>query len=268
MPGQRTLGAIAASLLTLSSAATELRAQAAQDLTFEVASIRPASGTPNYIRLSPEPARFVAENVPLKVLIGFAYNLQRYQTTGGPGWIDSFPQNTYHIEAKAGRLVSAAELRQMVQALLAERFKLVVRHEMRDSQGFALTVIKGGHKLKSAKAVECPPKPTTCGGVFNFGGAIRPREVGERASVGQLASELSVILQSPVVDQTELTGLYDFSMEWKPVDGERGSQYYNGDPNAPELLTVIQEQLGLRLERQRIPTEFIVIEHIEEPSAN
>lgn len=239
-----------------------------KQLEFEVVSIRAAAGTPNYIRLSPEPGRLVGENVPVKRLMAFAYNVQKFQILGGPSWIDAFPKNTYHIEATASRPATTAELRLMVQSLLADRFKLIARHATTDLPGYALVVAKGGAKLPAAQTAECPPKPNTCGGVYNFGGAIKPREVAERASMAQLAEELSFILDRIVVDQTGHTGLYDFSLQWKPDSSQQGYQYYNGDPNAPEIFTAIQEQLGLKLEAQKVSTPIITIEHVEEPSDN
>lgn len=237
-------------------------------LEFEVASIRPSAGTPNYVRLSPEPEGLTGENIPVKTLMAFAYNVQKFQILGGPGWIDAFPKNTYHIQAKATRPVTTAELRLMAQSLLADRFKLAVHQATQDLPGYALVVARGGAKLPAAKASECPPKPTTCGGVYNFGGAINPREVAERASMAQLAEELSFILGKVVVDETGETGLHDFTLQWKPDADQKGYRYYSGDPNSPEIFTAIQEQLGLKLEARKVPSPTITIEHVEEPSDN
>jgi uncharacterized protein (TIGR03435 family) len=91
-------------------------------------------------------------NVSLKMLIQTAYDLRGPEAgqriSGGPVWLDS---NKYDIEAKAAEPVSEAELKRMLQSLLAERFQLALHRETREMPGYTLGVAKGGPKLKEAK---------------------------------------------------------------------------------------------------------------------
>jgi uncharacterized protein (TIGR03435 family) len=85
--------------------------------------------------------------------------------------------------------------------------------------------------------------------------------VSTATSISRLALKLSVLLRVPVVDQTGVSGSFDFTLRWIP-DGA-------ADPTAgPSLFTAIQEQLGLRLEARKVPTDMLVVDRAEPPSAN
>lgn len=72
-----------------------------------------------------------------------------------------------------------------------------------------------------------------------------------------------------VLDQTGLTGLYDWTLKWAPVNAEPGEPEASaGDPSEPALFTALQEQLGLKLESQKAPVDVVVIDRIEKPSPN
>jgi uncharacterized protein (TIGR03435 family) len=249
--------------------------QATKNPEFEVASVKPTPGNPTYIRLDPKPERFVAEHVPLKVLIGYAYGLQGWQIVGGPGWAESVRDNPkWDVEAKPPAPATTAEMRLMVQALLADRFRLRVHKETRPGKGYSLVTAGRRQALKESVA-ECPIPPTalnTCGGVYNFGGNIAPREVGERASMAQLVEELSRVLGTVVQDNTGLTGVYDFTLQWKPESDQPGvgdGRFpYSGDPNASSLFQALQDQLGLKLQAAKVPLDILVIDSAERASEN
>jgi len=163
-------------------------------------------------------------------------------------------------------------MRLMVQTLLAERFQLRVHLETKQLPGYSLVVAKNGPRLKESVRDDCPSPAGTCGGVYNFGGGISPREVGERASMAQLAQELSTVLGRTVQDNTGLAGLYDFTLAWRPDENQPGvgggRVPYAGDANAPSLFEAVQDQLRLKLEANRVPVEILVIDHVEMPSEN
>jgi uncharacterized protein (TIGR03435 family) len=263
----------------------------AQMPSFDVASVKPdkadsgmmggsCHGTDSVyggaLPFSPPPlGRCVMRNVSLKMLIQTAYDLRGPEAgqriSGGPVWLDS---NKYDIEAKAAEPVSEAELKRMLQSLLAERFQLALHRETREMPGYTLGVAKGGPKLKEAKPDEVRK------GLWQQGGGPL---TGQAASMQTLAQTLAMRLGRPVTDRTALTGAYDFTLTWTPDESEQGGLQSalanlppeiaaqlsrNRDPNGPSLFTAIQEQLGLRLEPQKQPAEVLVIDHAEQPSAN
>jgi uncharacterized protein (TIGR03435 family) len=148
----------------------------------------------------------------------------------------------------------------MYQKLLADRFKLTFHREKRELPAYAITVTKGGPKL--AKSLGDPNGlPDETGDSDRMGITMRYTNV----SMDDLAGNLQAMVGDgkPVVDQTGLTGRFDFTLKWTR------EQTPSTDPNAsPGLFTAIQEQLGLKLEPVRAPVDVIVIDHVERPSAN
>jgi uncharacterized protein (TIGR03435 family) len=214
-------------------------------------------------------------NVSLKMLIQTAYDLYGpdagQRISGGPGWLDS---TKYDVEAKAADPVSEAELKRMLQSLLAERFKLALHRETRETSGYKLVVAKSGPRLKEARADEERK------GLWQLGGGPL---TGQAASMQRLAQALAGRLGRPVSDGTGLTGAYDFTLTWTPDESEQGRLQSpfatlppeiaaqlsrNRDPNGPSLFTAIREQLGLRLEPQKEPVQVMVIDHAEQPLPN
>lgn len=159
-------------------------------------------------------------------------------------------ESRYDIEARAGYAAQYAELNQMLQTLLAERFHLKLHHETRSLQGYAIVVAKDGLKMK-------PSAPGTRGHTNDNPGSV----VSTATSISRLALKLSVLLKVPVLDETGVNGSFDFALHWIPDEA--------ADPTAgPSLFTAIQEQLGLRLEARKVPTDMLVVDSAEPPSAN
>jgi bla regulator protein BlaR1 len=236
------------------------RATQAQATSFEVASIRPSQpGTRGtYLNLPPPGREFTSKNVPLSTLIQVAYHIQDYQLSGGPGWMASGP---FDIAAKADHDADREEIRRMLQALLADRFKLAVRRETKELPIYELVVGKNGSKL---------PEAAEGDGGFRWGGG---RINGRKVSMEDFVEVLSVSMGRPVLDRTALTGIYDIKLQWTPAHfvSPEGPGVKNEppiDPDGPSIFTAIQEQLGLKLEARKGPVETIVVEHAERPSEN
>ena len=228
--------------------------------SFEVASVKPANTDDQRTSIQIEPGgRFVA-SATLKALIGFAYDVQDHDILGGPGWIDS---DLYRIDAKIGiTLPQPAEpaLREMLQSLLADRFKLSIHRESRDEAVYELVPVKAGARLKKAAT---PGPPSLSNG--------RGRIGGKAADTEMLARMLSGRVGRVVINKTGLKGSYDFDLNWVPVPGERDDGAIAGklaDPEGPTLFTALQEQLGLRLQSARGPVETLVIDRAQKPDAN
>ncbi len=185
----------------------------------------------------------------MKLLIEMAFGINDYQISGKDlGWLDS---ESYDVEAKSEGDVglSYEQLRLPLQQLLAQRFKMVVHHEQKDIRGYALTVAKNGPKLQSSK------EPMTTGYILRDG--LRSPSISMRTFAAMLASPI----RQPVVDKTGVTGNYDIKLSFAP-DGST-------DSPLPSIFTALQEQLGLKLEPQKVPVEMLVIDHLEKvPSEN
>jgi uncharacterized protein (TIGR03435 family) len=202
-----------------------------------------------------------------RLLIAFAYNVpfgfERVRVVGGPDWLGS---DDYEIQAKiddslyaAMQTMNPAQQREQVnlmeQSLLADRFKLKVHFETREMPGFALVIAKSGPKLRPAKEGEFSRL------------SMRQNEMTATAiSMDQLVHS-PFLGGRVVVDQTGLTGTYDFTLTWSEQSVVSGAGQENGT-DAPSLFTAVQEQLGLKLAPAKVPVEVIIVDSIERPSMN
>ena len=240
---------------------------------FDVASIKPNTANDNRFMLRrPENGSFRATGVTLKMLIMSAYDVQAFQVSGGPSWIATEP---WDIQAKAedapAGFMPRGQFDEMLRALLEDRFQLKVNRETKDLPVYELVVAKGGSKLKPHSGD--PPKPEDR--MRTGFGSMRFQD----GPLALLAYQLSLQLGRAVTDKTGLTGRYDFTLDWAPEPGQGGPESIGlppnpnfklppPDPNRPSLFTAAQEQLGLRLDSKKGPTELIVIDSVEKPSEN
>jgi len=166
------------------------------------------------------------------------------------------------VKAEGDAALTRDQARAILQAVLAERFKLRVHRETRDLSVYALVVGKSGPKLKEGARDE-PSKAS-----FDMGASARM--VNRKAQISRLADFLSLQADRPVLDRTGLAGFYDFTLEWRFNPGQQSALGLPEDPDpaAPSLLTAVQEQLGLRLEAANAPVQVLVIDHVEPPSEN
>jgi uncharacterized protein (TIGR03435 family) len=239
------------------------RAQTQAPLTFEVASIKPSDPNNRDIGLHRSNTRFAATNHTLKQLIAFAYDVELFQISGGPAWVNS---DGFDITAKIPDEVAhhkgPDDDKGMVQALLSDRLKLTMHSESRELPIYALVIGKIGSKLQLAKP------HVGSSGVTGRGWT---HWTFTEAPLSSLVHVLSQRLGRPVVDRTGLTAHYDFKLEWTPDPTSSEPRDFGSsasDPAGPTLFTAIQEQLGLRLEALKGPVEIFVIDHVEKPSEN
>jgi uncharacterized protein (TIGR03435 family) len=195
-------------------------------------------------------------NVNLTMMVAWAYDVQRPQVAA-PEWTNSV---RYDVLAKAGQPASDAELRQMLQALLMERFQLKLHRESRTMETMAMLLPKGGHKMT--------PSPE--------GAPSQSREepdgtkVIQGAALAELAGEMSRELETPVVDMTGLQGRFDFTFNPRKYISSLQSRLVSaGQPMRESDAKVILMQemlagdLGLRLESRKAPLEVLVIDRAE-----
>jgi uncharacterized protein (TIGR03435 family) len=227
--------------------AAQVSSFAAQVSSFEVASVKPVNppAGPNVVSLIINHGRLNIEAAELRQIVGLAYAVQRIRVLGGPGWADS---DQFDIAAKAESAdATRDEIRNMLQTLLAERFKLVVHREARELPAYSLVLARSGSKLKAAA-------PDRKSGMADTVGPSGERQtVFEASSLRVLVNMLANTLGSPVVDMTGLDELYDYTFEW---------------PDAGSSLFASVDQLGLKLEAKKAPVEVLVMDRAEHPSAN
>ena len=168
-------------------------------------------------------------------------------------WLDEL---RFDIVAKADHPVGDSDLSLMLQSLLADRFKLVVRRDTQTRSGYALTVMKGGVKAQPSD----PAAPASTN-------LSRGNLSAKGCDMARLVFKLSGILGVPVVDLTgEMRG-FDLSLQWVPDELTKpGAQ--SVVPDGPSLFTALQEQLGLRLDSRKIPVEVLMVDQVEMPSEN
>jgi uncharacterized protein (TIGR03435 family) len=181
-------------------------------------------------------------------LLAFAYFLRDMESLkGAPAWArEDGVQFTIEARAEDPSKVTNAEIHQMLQSLLIDRFKMKLHTETRDVPGFALVAAKNGSKLKQSSPDEAEYFKVVSGHPMTF--------TARRYTMARLAGFLSNRMDGGVVDKTGLTGDYDFNFAWD-------------EQNGPSLTTILHE-LGLRLERTKLPHLFVVIDSAEMPADN
>jgi uncharacterized protein (TIGR03435 family) len=242
---------IVATVLLVAAASTA-------QITFEVASVRENTqpGGPSGLRRSPDGA-VRAERMRARFLITIAYGLQPFQLVNTPAWSnDAY----YDINAKPapGSATSREQMADMLQALLAERFKLAFHREVRLVDGFALVRVRPGALGPELKvsAIDCDKTPAlrACAQTMGAPNALS----ASGAPMYVLIQQLIAAVNAPVEDETGLSGTYDINLRW--------SNDASPTDDLPSLFTAIQEQLGLRLERRRVNAAMFVVDRLERPA--
>lgn len=248
-------------------------------LTFDVASVRETQRGRQIDMGIVNPSHkseFSASTVSLSMIIQLAYSFGPFQIADGPDWLEN---RYFTVQAKSDPSVDEQlaklseddgrqEKLHMVQAMLADRFKLRAHWEVRQQSAYVMTIAKGGLKMQPTKlpVPEGDPSmaPTTPQTVVHAHGGPQGIEIdGERFSMRAVALMLASQLHTPVIDKTGDKGYYDFAFQFsRDTLGDTPADAY---PRIPDAL---QEQLGLKLEMQKGPVDVMVIDHAESPSEN
>jgi len=277
---RNTLNLTASVILTLLAPGAMAYGQNLPAPSFEVATVKPGvvsdaryafchgtdneAGVPASIPLG----RCITKGVPLRIVIAYAYDVPMMQMgqiiSGGPQWMD----DVYDIEGKAEKPTTSADMKRMLQSLLKDRFRMAVHREKKEVAAFALLVAKSGSKVQAVpKNKECVASPTL-GPCHGFMGGRGRGLHGQSVSMADLSINLTNWAQRMVVDRTGLDGLFNIeTTPWVPDNpGPNFAAEAGTDPaNLPTLPTMLQEQLGLRLEAQKETIEVLVIDHLEKP---
>jgi uncharacterized protein (TIGR03435 family) len=233
------------------------------NLAFAVASIRPSKTA--YMSVRPRTDGISIAGATLWQLLFSAYNVpgisrinREDQVSGLPGWAQS---DTFDIEAKMDEETLSAlqklplkeqsiQRQFMMQALLADRFKLQIHRETKETPIDALVVAKGDFKLKESQAI------------VRMWSSRDGRITITAGQIDDLVFSLTGDADRTVVNKTGLTGKYDIDLKWTPDDQQ-------GTPDAgPTLFTALEEQLGLKLVPAKGPVDTFVVDHVERPTEN
>ena len=240
-----------AALIAVSAILSVAAQQPSARPEFEVASIKPVEVPPgpHAVGLRIEHGTGRIEGATLRQIIVQAYLVQRVNVLGGPAWYDS---DQYDLVAKAASPDTPPEqVRQMLQALLADRFKLAVHRETRDLTRYALVVGKNGAKFQPAKDDETTGLHQTQGGQLAF----------QRHPMATLVNTIANLIDAPVDDKTGLTGRFDFQLDLTPEPGREPLDRI-------DLALQALDRIGLKLEAKKTPTEVLIVDHAERPSPN
>jgi uncharacterized protein (TIGR03435 family) len=229
---------------------------------FEVASVKKVTNNDGWLTLTFAPERFEAV-MPLRSIILTAYELRDFQLSGGPSWIS----DGYQVLATTSGKATPAEMRVMLQNLLAERFQMKVHRVTKTAPSYELVLARSdrrlGPELRKSE-IDCaalgpnPPSvaPTSkewCG----LRGTGPLRITGQGATMERFAGLLTSATRRVVTDETGLPGGYDFQFVWSDNPAA---------DSPPSLGTALGEQLGLKLVPSERPIEYLVIDQVQPPT--
>jgi uncharacterized protein (TIGR03435 family) len=203
-------------------------------------------------------------NMTLMDLLTFAYDVHAHQIIGTPPWSTA---EKYDVTAKAegDGQPTQEQLKVMLRKLVAERFQLTFHKEQRGLPVYILSVARGGEKISRNDA-----KNETTGIIFRGPGSVLLNNVSMDDFCRMLQT---AALDRPVVNQTGLSGEFDFSLVWTPEQLLNGAPNPNaltpgGGADVPDVYTATQQQLGLKLDGTKLRIEVVVVDKVEKPSEN
>lgn len=295
MPRIVALGLVVGGLIASADVVAQAPVPPEPSLAFDVASVKQNTTNSGFSRSSDQPdGSYSAVNMPLRTLILYAFRLHpvldRGRVVGAPGWAES---ERFDITGRAPANATAEHVWDRLRMLLVERFKLAVHTEAREGPVYALVLADGASTTRpKPSSLDCsivgglqtslgprgetavgpgappPASPARCGlsyAVDTNGSVV----VGGAQSMAALARILSRPAGRTVIDRTGLTGLYDFVLRWSPEQrpgGSAGGAPTTAAPEGPSFFTALRDQLGMKLDAQRGPVDYLVVDHVERPT--
>ena len=245
---------------------------------FATVSITPNQSGSYSVGLMFAPGGFTSKNASLQQVIRAAYGVEDDRISGAPAWLES---EKYDVEAKVSASGSddvrklsidqrISEQKSMLQTLLADRLKLALHRETRDLNVYALIIAKNGPKLQESKPGDTYPNGFRGPGAVPRPGGIHfdgQKLIAQAVPIGPLLFHLSRQLHRTILDETALSGTYDFTLKLPDgvplgIDNAPPPESY-----APAVSAAIDEQLGLKLAPKNVPLEILVIDHVEKPES-
>lgn len=251
-------------LLAAFSVPVKAQAGAASLPMYDVATFRVNASDQGEMGMTFKDATFKADNTTLKMLFQWAFNVRQDLIFGLPGWAEKthYDVNAKSVDADPAQIgkLTEQQRRAMARVLLEQRLQMHWHYETRTLLAYQLVEAKGGARLTRATAAD---EAKT--GMMENDTEIQ----GTNMTLANLGEALGGVTGRTVVDKTALPGRYNIDLHWRPDgsagadDGTKGS----GEAGAT-LFTALQEQLGLRLQSSHDPVRVLVIDHIEQPTAN
>jgi uncharacterized protein (TIGR03435 family) len=234
------------------------------DPSFEVTTIKPHDMNQPGDGYRWRDARKFSATMPVRWLVEYVYGIHDKQLIGAPDWVGKDIYDFVGVPDIPG-LPSEQQRINMMQKMLEERCQLKVHVEKRSLPAYVLTVAKNGPTMTPSAIRD--PGASLFGRMGPHGGILIP---ARNTTMGDFIRLLHGVLDRPVVDETGLTGQFDFDLNWMPDQSQFGGHFpVSEDADAPpELFTAIQQQIGLKLSPAKSPVDVIVIDHVERPSAN
>ncbi len=240
-------------LLLVTIAGSPVDAQQQAPTEFDVASVKMLKQPkpPHGVGLIWNHGTLTVDAAQLRQIIGLAFTVQRVLVNGCPDWCDD---DQFDITAKSSDTTATRDqMKVMLQNTLKERFGLVVHRETKAVPGFELITAKAGSRIEASKDEPGPVDvftQTENGMTFH------------NMSTTGLINYLANILRQPVKDVTGLTGRHNFALEFKPLDSGATADDF------PSIVMAAVEELGLKLVPKRVPTDILVVDHVQHPSEN
>ena len=234
----------------------------AQPPKFDVASLKPSepvgpSGVYSSNLGQARHGQVLLTNCTLADCLRYAYGFANNQQISGPDWIKN-KDVRFDILAKTSGDASMETMLAMLQNLLTERFQLALHHEPKDMEHYNLVVAKNGPKLHAVEFDQNTARTTAYG---------RGHFAHNQASMAVFVTLLSRQLDLPIIDKTGLKGYYPIDLQWSP--DPRPNEQPAEQPTGQSIFTAIQDQLGLKLERDKSPVDSIVVDRaLKTPLAN
>jgi uncharacterized protein (TIGR03435 family) len=272
---------IAVAIATLGFAHAQSQTTTAPPLGFDVASVKQNQSDAKPVTnfpvgpedaSNPSGALFSGSGVTLYQYITLAYDFTIYDyqllKSRLPDWVFT---DRFDIQARASGTPTKAQMRLMLQSLLEDRFKLAIHFETREVPVFALVLAKPGNTGPQLNPHSGEPPCSTASPCGRFDSLPNPPgqfKIGARdVTMGFIANVLATSeLGRPVIDQTGLSGNFDFTLEWTP--NIPASPDFVPDQAGPTYIEALKQQLGLKLESTRGPLQVPVIDHVERPDQN
>ena len=252
--------------------------------TFDVVSIKPYG--PNNLRISirTNPDGIAVSGMPMHMILREAFGVTNDRLLGEPAWVAT---NRYDVDAKVApedapkfKQLADRQKWEMLLPVLQDRCALKFHHETRELTVYTLVVAKGGPKLQVSMPADLSAKQTPGQNPSSAGMSVSENlftMTGHGASMASIARWISLDLGSTVIDKTGLTEKYDYTLSYVPDEsmkagilppGSSGGGAPPPEGEGPSIFTALQEQLGLKLVAQKQPGDVIVIDHMEQPTAN
>lgn len=244
--------------------------------SYDVASIHEHNPDDSSMFWRSNPEGFSASNISLQNLAASAYGIRMMDlVTGGPSWVTGkhFDLSAKVLPADGQGAVKLTDEQRtaLLRDLLAERFHLQTHLETRTMPVYDLIVSKGGLKMKATSPAEAEPGSHVTDPPRKPNGTSYVSDGRLQAygyTMDMIAGQLGAFVGKIVSNRTGLSGKYDFTLEYTPEGVLARSGEAAAAAARPDLLTALQEQLGLKLVPSKGQLTALVIDHAELPTPN